>query len=317
MVFGVDEGSAEETLAEGLRVAMPERDIVVVACRPGGALNMKISKLVQMAPQVRHEHWLLADAEAVLDADFVENFRREWRATGVDALTAGYRIRGARTWPQRLDAAAGLLTLWPGLGVLWAWGKRPVAGELPRGVRIILGACTGLRRADLAAVGGWEALGDELAEDNRLGAALAGAGRRIGLSRRVVTLGADPLGWREWWRHQRRVAVTYRAANPLGFAGSLVTYGEFWSVLLIASGAGGPGGASLVACWAVRTALAVRMSRRLRFPIAALPAVTLVATFAAMVCWWASWLERSVWWGGRRWRVTFRGKIRAPAEKEG
>ncbi len=307
VVFGVDVDSAEAVLGEELRVAFPEREIVVVECRAGVARNPKISKLVQMESRARHEHWLLADAEAVLDAEFVEGFRREWRASGVAALTAGYRMGGARTWPQRLDAAAVLLTLWPGLGVLWAWGP----------LRITLGACTVLRRGDLAAVGGWVGFGDELAEDNRLGAALAGAGRRIGLSRHAVTLDCDPLGWREWWRHQRRVAITYRAGNPLGFAGSLVTYGEFWSVLLIAAGGKGAGSLALVACWALRTALARRMSRRLDFPIPALPAITLVATFAAIACWGASWLGRSVWWGGRRWRITFRGKIRATEEKAG
>ena len=307
VVFGVDVDSAEATLCEELRGAFPEREIVVVGCRAGAARNPKISKLVQMEPQARHEHWLLADAEAVLKAEFLEGFRREWQASGVGALTAGYRMRGARTWPERLDAAAALLTLWPGLGVLWAWGP----------LRITLGACTGLRRRDLENVGGWAAFGGELAEDNRLGAALAGAGVRIGLSRAVVTLDGDPLGWRDWWRHQRRVAVTYRAGNPLGFAGSIVTHGEFWSVLLVASGAKVAGWVTFAAFWAVRTGLAARMSRRLDFPIRSFPGVVLLATAAAHFCWWASWFTRSVWWSGRRWRVTFRGKLGSKGEKEG
>ena len=298
IVLGVDAGGAEAALGERLRAAFPERDIVVVECAPGVALNPKISKLAQMSPHARHEHWVIADSEALLEAKFVAGFRAEWMASGADALTAGYRVCGARSWPQRLDAAAVLLTLWPGLAVLRACGP----------LKITLGACTGLRRGDLAGIGGWEMFGGELAEDNRLGAALAATGRTIRLSAHVVALECDGLGWRDWWRHQRRVAVTYRAGNPLGFAGSIVTHGELWCVLLGVAGVRG-GWAMLAVAWALRAALAARMARRLDFSIPTLPPVVLLASLAASAAWLASWCARSVWWGGKWRRVTFRGRF--------
>ena len=356
IVIGVDDGSEEAVLADEVRARFPERDIVVVACAPGAskergrpapdlptaqrailpgpcaekfalrrlwsgaglppsliapraagaALNPKISKLVQMEAHARHEHWLLSDSEAMLDAEFLAAFRDEWAASGADVLTAGYRFRNLRTWPQRLDAAAALLTLWPGLAMVRRHGT----------VRFTLGACTALRRSDLAAVGGWEAFGAEMAEDNRLGAALAAEGKTIRLSTHVATLDSDPLSWRDYWRHQRRVAVTYRASNPAGFAGMIFTHIWPWCALLAAiCPAGGFGFWSasgfLALLLVFRAVAAHETSRALHFRVPWLPLLVPVATLVESVCWFASWGTRSVWWGRRKWRVSFRGRLKA------
>ena len=301
LLLGVDPASPEAVLGGEIRAAFPEREVVVVPCAtgPGASGNPKVAKLIQMAPLARHEHWVVADGEAWLDAEWVEAWRAEWAACGAAVLTAGYRIEGAQSWPQRLDAAGLLVTLWPGLAVLHA----------ARALRFTLGACVALRRADLTRVGGWAAFGDVLAEDNRLGAALVAAGRRIQLSQQVVALQSDPLDWRAWWRHQRRVAVTYRVGNPWGYAGSVVTMGEMWALLLVASGAWW-GLALFFGVWAVRTAGALRMARTLAFSLPGLALAVLGASLAGSVCWAASWGTRTVWWSGRRWRVSFRGGLR-------
>jgi len=303
LLIGVEAGSAEEAVAAEAARAFSEKEIVVICCEPGRALNPKVSKLVQMAEHARHEHWILSDSEAVLGAEFLRSFRHEWRQC--DVLTAGYRFDGARTWPQRLDAAAILLTLWPGLAVL---GNR---GPL----RLTLGACTGFRCVDLAAIGGWAAFGDALAEDCRLGVALAASGRKILLSREVVTLASDPLTWSDYWRHQRRVAITYRVSNPLGFAGAWLTQGvtaafilaclhpaHLWSWALF----------SIV--WAARVLSAQAMSQRLVFPFPDPWLSVLPASFVETTCWALSWASRSVWWGGTCWRIGRDGRLRPQSD---
>lgn len=298
VLYGVEPDSAEARLCEELRTLFPKRDLVIVPCRPGAARNPKISKLIQMSPLARHERWIVADSEAWLDAKFLADFRREWITTGADALTAGYRFSGLRSWPQRLDAVATLVTLWPGLAVLAATGK----------LTLTLGACTGLHGRDLEEIGGWMRLGNDLAEDNRLGALLAARRRSVRLSRSVVTLASDPLGWRDWWRHQRRVAVTYRAANPLGFAASLITHGEAWA-LLLSLRAPRLGLGLFLAVWGFRTVVARLMARQLDFSLPCLAFSILGASFAGTLCWLGCWLARSVWWGGRWRRGSFRGKL--------
>ena len=304
LVFGVDPGSEAALRCAEMRARFPERDIVVVECAPGAALNPKISKLVQMTPHARLGHWILSDSEAMLDADFLGAFRREWVASGADALTAGYRFTQLDTWPRQLDAAATLLTLWPGLAVVRIFGR----------VRLTLGACTAFRRADIESIGGWAAFADELAEDNRLGVALAAAGRVVRLSAHVVTLASDALTWRDYWRHQRRVAVTYRAANPAGFAASILTHGLPLSLLaLIVAHAIGPdrGAVLFFTAWTMRWATARATARMLDFPIPRLVCVVLLASFVETACWFASWFCGRVWWGGRWWWVNARGKLRA------
>ncbi len=304
LLLGVEPGTPAAVVAGEVRAAFPERDIAVVPCAPGAALNPKISKLVQMEPLARHGHWILSDSEVALDAETLAEFRREW--LGCDVLTAGYRFTGAATWPQGLDAAVALLTLWPGLVTLHRAGR----------MRLTLGACTGFRRDDVQAVGGWAAFAEELAEDHRLGAALANEGKSIRLSRSVVTIECDPLSWRDYWRHQRRVALTYRVANPAGFAGAWLMQGvttsfvlaclhpsQVWPRLLFA------------AVWAVRSATVQMNAGRLQFPLRAPYLTVFVASLVETGCWALSWMSRSVWWSGTPWGLTPEGKLRRPAAR--
>ena len=304
LVLGADEGGEEMRACAELCAAFPERAICVVSCRAGEALNPKISKLVQMTPHARHAHWVLSDSEAIIDAAWLDAFRREWLASGAEVLTAGYRFVNLATWPQRLDAAAALLELWPGLAMVRRFGR----------VNFTLGACTGFRRADVEAVGGWAAFGDFLAEDNRLGAALAKAGRTIRLSAQIATLDSDLLSWREYWRHQRRVAVTYRVCSPAGFVGMILMNGLLACGLLVAFAPTGqvPAGLWLkfmVLIQFLRWAVFRELGKVLRSSIPWLFPVMLAASLVEIACWFAAWCDRRAWWAGRRWRVSRAGKL--------
>jgi len=300
LLIGAAVDSEELAGAEALVRKFSAREIVAVACEPGGARNPKIAKLRQMEPHARHGHWILSDSETVLDADFLAAFRAEW--TACDVITAGYRLARVATWPQRLDAAAVLLTLWPGLAVVRRAGA----------VRFTLGACTGFRRDDLREVGGWAAFADDLAEDNRLGAVLASAGRTIRLSAANVTLESDPLSWRDYWRHQRRVAMTYRVANPVGFAGSILTHGVTAGLALLGVGRGAGWVWALLALVFISRWLAAHFSARaLGFPRRWLGPTVLLASVVETACWALSWGTRAVWWSGQYWRISRAGKLDA------
>jgi cellulose synthase/poly-beta-1,6-N-acetylglucosamine synthase-like glycosyltransferase len=295
----VEPGSAEEEAAASLRDAFQSREIVVVPCAVGLALNPKISKLLAMEPLARNGNWILSDSESLTDAAFLHAFRREWE--GCDVLTARYRFSGIITWPQRLDAAAPLLTLWPGLAVLCTFGK----------LRLTLGACTGFRRDQLEAIGGWRAFASDLAEDNRLGKELAAADREIRLSEAVVTLDSDPLSWSDYWRHQRRVAVTYRVASPAGFAGAFFTQGVTTSLVLAMILPSRETCLLFAAVLLFRSFAVGQTSKSLAFPMAWLVPTTFVASIVETVCWAMSWFTRSVWWSGKFRRVASDGRFEA------
>ncbi|MEI9894262.1 MAG: glycosyltransferase [Chthoniobacter sp.] len=302
VLFGVDPDAEEEALCEEIQRTFPDRDIAVVRCQPGVAVNPKISKLMQMEATARHAAWLLSDSEVIFDPAFVDAFRREWQAETGAALTAAYRFMNLVSGPQCCDALAVLLGLWPGLAMVRRFG----------GVRFTLGACTLVRREALGEAGGWRAFGNTLAEDHQLGAALAKAGQNVHLSRQIATLDSDPMSWTDYWRHQRRVAVTYRGANPAGFAGMVVTQGIVWCLaaglvwlpkppVFIALSL-----AVLVRGWRLRWMAEIL---KFKFPWPWLGAGLLVASVVEAVCWVLSWFSSRVWWSGRWWRVGFRGEL--------
>ncbi|EDY16390.1 Glycosyltransferase probably involved in cell wall biogenesis-like protein [Chthoniobacter flavus Ellin428] len=310
VLLGVDPESEEETIGQEVRRAFPKRDIVVVRCQPGRAMNPKISKLVQMAPLARHASWLLSDSEMILSREFLGALRAEWQVEKVAALTTAYRFVNSQSWPQRCDALGVLLGLWPGISLVRRYGQ----------VNFTLGACTLFQRAALQAIGGWSAFGNELAEDQRLGEALVRNGQRVRLSRQVSTLDCDTLSWRDYWRHQRRVAVTYRAANPAGFAGMLLTFGPVWSVacVLMVSTEEWMTGRWMPERWILAAAVVAivmrgwivhRAARLLQFSVPAMPVVLSIASVVEAACWLLSWFTRRVWWSGRWWRVGLRGTL--------
>jgi len=300
ILFGVDPGSEEAATCEELCRAFPSRDIAVVPCERGRAVNPKISKLVQMAPLARHGAWLLSDSEVILPAGFLDALRAEWQAEQPAALTTAYRFVNLASGPQRCDAMGVLLGLWPGIALVRCYGQ----------VQFTLGACTLFRREALAAIGGWEAFGEELAEDQRLGEALAQQGQRIRLSRQVATLDSDAMSWGDYWRHQRRVAITYRAAQPGGFAGVLFTFGPAWSALCLPFAWSYPwfiiaaGLAIVCRAWRVQHSMQL-----LDFSIPATMATLVIASAVEALCWLLSWFSTRVWWSGRWWQVRFRGGL--------
>ena len=294
ILLGAEGGSPEFSACIALREKYPDREIAIVPCEPDRAANPKISKFLQMTPHARHAHWLLTDSEAILDAPFVDGFRNEWAASGADALTAGYRFTGLKNFRQILDVSPALLTLWPGL-------------MLTTRIDFTLGACVGVRAADVRAIGGWEAIANELAEDQRLGAQLVKAGKTVRLSRHILTLDSDPLGWRDYLRHQHRGAVTYRAAAPAGAIGLPLLHTFAFAALVPALHPPWWKWAALI--FALRIAAALTVSRQLRFRIPLLPLTAAVCATLETAMWIASWFSRSVWWSGRWRRVSWRGRL--------
>jgi ceramide glucosyltransferase len=248
-----------------------------------------------MAPLAQHDRWILCDSELLLAAEFATNLRAEWGGSGADAITCGYRFANLDSPQQRLDAVASLLTLWPGLAVL----------RRIRRVRLALGACTAVRGSgvDLAA------LGDELAEDFHLGARFAANGKKVALSNQIAVLDSDPLTWRDYWRHQQRVAVTYRACNPFGFAAQVAVHSMTWALLGVLTG-GCAGFLVALGVWAACVAAARKSMPESGFSVPWLVVLVPAAGLVETACWILSWGTPQVWWGGKWWPVSWNGKLK-------
>ena len=292
ILLGVDAKSTDTARCEAWIARHPNRNIHLVRCEADRAANPKISKFLQMQSSASHPHWLLTDSESLLTQEFVESIRTEWVSSGADAVTAGYHFRSLRTVPQILDALPAAVTLWPGLMLT------------PR-VRFTLGACTGIRASDLEAVGGWETIAQDLAEDHELGQRLTGQGKTVRLAQAILHLDSDPMTFADYLRHQHRVAVTYRVANPAGAAGLVMLHGTPMALLAVALHPQfWPLALPIVVA---RSVLAIIEAR-----IAGIPRAILLAPLTPIlegIFWVIAWLPLPVWWAGQWRRVNSNGRL--------
>jgi len=324
VLFGVDNSSDLAECEAACAAAQPDIEATVICCEPSRAPNPKIGKLMQLAEYARNpqrEHWIVTDSEALVSRAFMNAFRTEWLDGGASALTAGYRFTGAEHWSQRLDHLPALLTLWPGLAVA-EWAARGSARARTKGLGFTLGACTGVRRDDLLALGGWEVLGTWLAEDHRLGAILASAGKPVQLAREVLSLDADPVGkrgfsgWLDWLCHQHRVTLTYRVCNPGGALGMILTHGVTCALLFALLNPAFPADwIVLMAVAGVRVIVAGQNARLLAFPVTGrrveFAILVILASLAETGFWLVAWLPLPVRWGSRWLWVGAGGEIKA------
>jgi ceramide glucosyltransferase len=147
----------------------------------------------------------------------------------VGLVTCLYRGAAAPTLGSRLETLGISTDFVP--GVL-------SARFLEKGLHFGLGSTLAFRRRDLAAIGGFEAVLDYLADDYELGRRIAATGRRVELSPATVTTFLPAYTVREFFRHQLRWSRTIRDARRWGYAGLLFTFGPAWALLTLLAARG-------------------------------------------------------------------------------
>ena len=107
---------------------------------------------------------------------------------------------------------------WEALAINADFWSQVLQGRSLAPLDFALGAVVATRRGELAAIGGFEALADFLADDYQLGNRIARiAKKRIALCPVVVDCLSAPMNWREVWAHQLRWARTIRVSKPLPY----------------------------------------------------------------------------------------------------
>jgi len=230
LIFGVsDPADPACDVVRRLQAKYPARAIrLVVGERILGA-NVKVSTLAQMAPEACYDVLLVNDSDIRVAPDYLRQVVAPLRDPQVGLVTCLYRGVAAATIGSRLEALGISTDFAP--GVL-------SARFLEGGLRFGLGSTLVFRRADLAAIGGFEAILDYLADDYELGRRLAASGKRVELSSAVVATFLPAYKLREFWRHQLRWWRTIRDARRWGYAGLLFTFGLPWALAALAASGG-------------------------------------------------------------------------------
>jgi ceramide glucosyltransferase len=230
IVFGVrDAGDPAVSVVRRLQHEFPERalDLVIDARLHGSSL--KVSNLINMMRAAGHDYLVLADSDVHVPRDYLARVVAPLADPGVGVVTCPYRAhaRGS-AWSVLLGSFVNDWFM-PSVLVAASFGSRAFA----------FGATIALRREALQAIGGFEAIADQLADDYRLGELTRRRGLRTVLSDVVVQTDVHEPSLGALVRHELRWLRTIRAVRPAGYLFSFPTFG--WPVAglgcLLAGGA--------------------------------------------------------------------------------
>ncbi|MDE1154284.1 MAG: bacteriohopanetetrol glucosamine biosynthesis glycosyltransferase HpnI [Acidobacteriaceae bacterium] len=229
LVFGVnslDDPAVAEVAR--LRVEFPDVAIKLVECPERLGNSGKVSNLIQMLPHARYEHVVVNDADILVGPKYLTGVMQWFAEERVGLVTAPYIGRAEGTIPSRIEAMGISTEFFP--GVL-------TARSLEGGIRFGLGSTLATTRTALSAIGGFESLVGQLADDYELGARLAAKGYRVELAGQVVETSVPAYGWKGLLEHQLRWARSTRDSRRGGYIGLGVTYVLPWAfATVIASG---------------------------------------------------------------------------------
>ncbi len=222
LVFGVRaQDDPAIAVVEQLRRDFPACDIALVVDPRVHGSNLKVSNLINLAPHARHDRLVVADSDIAAGPDYLARVTAPLADAQVGVVTCLYRGRPVGGLWSRIGAR--FIDDWfaPSVRIAHAGGSR----------RFAFGATIALRRDTLAAIGGFAALSDRLADDFWLGELTRQLGLRTVLSDVVVDTDVTETRLADLWAHELRWLRTIRSLNPAGFAFTFITF--TWPMLAL------------------------------------------------------------------------------------
>ncbi len=327
ILFGVaTEQDPAAAVVRDLLQRHPATDAELVHCPERLGANAKVSSLVQLARQARHELVLISDGDVAAPPDLLRHLLAPMADPGVGLAHCFYRmiVPGAGQRP-----AVNTPTHWEAVGVNIDFWSQVLQSKSLWPLDFALGAAMATSRRWLAQMGGHEALADYLADDFQLGHRIAQAGGRVECCRVVVDCREAPKSWRAAWSHQLRWARTIRVCRPVPYFFSILGNATLWPALWVAAAgvasifSTAPVAAraqscllavgGLLVCLLVRIGTGLNLQHRLRVPPANAvpPWVIPVKDLLGAVVWGMALLGNTVEWRGHRYRVRRDGRLRA------
>jgi ceramide glucosyltransferase len=300
LVFGVRAGDdpAIRTV-ERLRAEYPGRDIaLVVDARIHGA-NLKVSNLINMMAACRHGVLVIADSDVEVTPDALAAVVAPLADPSVGAVSTLYR--GVATGGMFSTLGALYINDWFLPSVL--------VDERLNGVDGLFGAMISVRRSALEEVGGFEALKDCLADDNRLGRLLRERGWAIRLSRHTVGTMVGETSAASLFSHETRWARTVRACRAADHVLSVVTFPLPLVLALLALAPSALGAGLALTLYGLRVALHYAVHARLAVGGAPVPLLLPLREALNMAVWTASLFGNRVRWRERSYVVTAKGDL--------
>jgi ceramide glucosyltransferase len=177
------------------------------------APNAKAHSLGHLVARAQHSVLVMSDSDVQAPAALLRRIAAEFQNPVVGVVTCPYRAVPGKGFWSRLEAL-GMNTQFLA-GVLVAW----LVGEMD----FALGPTLAARREVIEAIGGFDQLGDYLAEDFVIGNLAPRFGYRVVLSSCVIEhrIGSQPFKLN--FQHRLRWARSTRRSRPAGYWGEIFT----------------------------------------------------------------------------------------------
>jgi ceramide glucosyltransferase len=307
VVLGVrSSGDAAWEVARAAARRWPGRFRVAVQQGEPG-LNPKVNQLVTLAGAARHDVLVVSDSNVRVERGYLAEIAALLEDDGVGLVTHPIAGIGEETIGSLMDHLhlAGSIT--PGVV-----GAKRLANR-----DIVVGKSMALRRADLDALGGFQAVKDVLAEDYVLGCMVGEVlGKRVAVAHRPIRNVSARRTVREFAARYRRWAVLQRqmVGRPVYAAQAVLNP----VLLATAAVAVAPAARTLAAAFvvgALKAALDGAAARALRpggFSAAQLALVP-VKDLVFGAAWLHGLVRRDVLWRGNRLLVSAGTRIELPA----
>jgi ceramide glucosyltransferase len=288
IVCGVaDAGDPAVAVVRRLIADFPDRDIALVINARRHGSNGKISNLINMMAQARHDVFVVSDSDIVVEADYLKDVTACLAQPGVGLVTCLYR--GV--------AAGGLWSKLAASGINYHFLPNVLVGLKLGLATPCFGSTMALSRQSLAAIGGFEAVADQLADDYLIGALVRSKGLKVAIAPAAVTHVCAEQSAAALFRHELRWARTIRLLDPAGFAGLLVTHAMPLALLGAVFGGLSPAALLVVLALGCRLGLHAALDRafHLRDDRRRLSPLRDLLSFAVFI---ASFFGRRVEWRG-------------------
>ena len=215
LLFGLH-GADDAALAtvDRLRLEFPRQDIAVVIDPRVHGLNLKVSNLINLLPQARHGWLLLADSDIHAPPDLLRRLGAPLADPSVGVTTCLYRGRALGGVWTRLGAQ--FIDDWfaPSVTLARRFGHTGYS----------FGAAIALRRDTLDAIGGFDALSSQVADDYWLGELTRRQGLRTVLSERAVQTDVIETRPADLAARELRWLRSIRSIEPLSYLFMIVSF---------------------------------------------------------------------------------------------
>jgi ceramide glucosyltransferase len=218
IVFGVHD--ADDPALEAVRSLQrlyPDVETVIVADDARSGVNGKVSNLVNMVPSAAHDILVLSDSDISVRPDWLAKVVAALGDPGVGLVTCLYT---GRTAPGESNGWTRLSAM----GTSYDFLPNVVVGTSLGLAEPCMGSTIALPRAVLEEIGGFAAFADFLADDYEIGQAVRARGHKVAIPALFVAHTAQEQSFAELLRHELRWMRTIRLVDPLGHAGSFITF---------------------------------------------------------------------------------------------